>query len=247
MLASSVTAHDMYMRPRKIKNSNQVSLSMHVEKDEVVWFDSMTSGFRMDGPSGEAELVVPEEGDPKVEFTTDGTYVIGWESEPHFLQIDPEIFKKYISFEGYPGVAELRRSSNRENQPGREIYTRYIKTYIQIGSSFTEDYNRPFGYKIEIIPLQNPCTRKINSDFDVQVLYQGKPLPDHRIMATYDSYSTLPEEYSQVTKTDQNGIARFRITHKGLWLIRTNQMLPLENHAEADWQSFWANFTFEVK
>jgi hypothetical protein len=238
----------MYLWPRfDKKQSKQVRLAMYVEKDEVVWFESMTAGLRMEGPTGEVNLDVPEQGDPIAEFTQDGTYTIGWESEPIFIQIEPDIFKKYISLEGFSDVAELRKKSNQENKPEREFYTRYIKTYIQVGPTPTKDYSRPFGYKIEIIPQQNPCALKMNSDLDVIVLFDGKPLVNNKIMATYDSYSTLPEEYAQVTRTDQNGIAKFRITHKGQWLIRTTRILPLEKNPEAEWQSFWANFTFEIK
>ena len=241
-----LSAHDMYIRPR-IEDSHHVSLAMFVEKEKVVWFESMTAGLRMDGPSGEADLKVPEEGDPVVEFAQEGTYVIGWQSEPLFIQMEPDIFKKYVALEGYTDVTEAMKRNDQENKPGRELYTRFIKSFVQIGSTPTNEFNRPFGFKIEIIPLRNPCTLQPNEDLEVQLLYDGKPLPNRRIMATYVSYSTKPEDYAQVTRTDQDGVARFRITNKGFWLIRTNQMVVLENRSDADWQSFWANFTFEVK
>jgi uncharacterized GH25 family protein len=247
-LSSYSFAHDIYLRPHFNKDQpKQISLAMLLEKEEVVWFESMTAGLRMDGPAGEANLNVPEQGDPVVEFLQPGTYAIGWQSEPILIQIEPDIFKKYLALEGLSDIAELRKKSNQENKPGREFFTRYIKTFIQVGSTPTKDFDRPFGYKIEIIPLQNPCALHLNSDLDVAVLFDGKPLANNKIMATYDSYSTLPEDYAQVTRTDQNGIAKFRITHKGHWLIRTTKMLPLEKNPEADWQSFWANFTFEIK
>jgi Domain of unknown function (DUF4198) len=237
----------MYLRPHIERSDKQVSLAMVLQKEEVVWFESMTAGLRMDGPTGEVNLTVPEKGDPIVEFELPGTYVIGWESEPISISIEPNIFKKYLAFEEYPAVAQVRKERNQENQPGQEIYTRFIKTFLQVGASLTNDFNRPFGYKIEIIPTQNPCGLHIDSDLDVLLLYDGKPLPNRKIMATYESYSDIPEDYAQVTRTDDNGIAKFRITHKGLWLIRANQIKPLENRPEAEWQSFWANFTFEVK
>ncbi|MCI0604458.1 DUF4198 domain-containing protein [bacterium] len=246
-LTSSLFAHDMYLAPRFDKKiPNQVSLAMFVEKEEVVWFESMTDNLRMDGPTGEANLNVPETGDPIVEFPGKGTYTIGWQQEPTFIQIEPEIFKKYITVEGFPDVAVMRKKSGTENKPGREIYTRYVKTFIQVGSTPTDDFERPLGYKIEILPQQNPCGLSVDSDLDVIVLFDGKPLVNQRVKATYDSYSTLPEEYAQETRTDENGMAKFRITHKGRWLIRATKMLPLEKNPEAEWQSFWANFTFEV-
>lgn len=241
-------AHDMYIRPHvDKKNVNRVSLAMVLQREEIVWFESMTANLRMNGPSGEANLTVPDEGDPFVDFDKPGTYEIGWESQPTFILVEPDIFKKYIALEGYSEAINSRKASNTEDQPGKEIYTRYIKTFIQIGASFTDHYNEPFGYKIEIIPLQNPCKLATDSDLEVKLLIDGQPMPNHKIFATYDEYSEDPADYAQVTLTDDKGIARFRLTHKGLWLIRTNQMIPLQNNPEADWQSFWANCTFEVK
>jgi len=220
---------------------------MVLQREEVVWFESMTANLRMSGPSGEANLTVPDEGDPFVDFDLPGTYEIGWESNPTLILLEPDIFKKYIALEGYTDVINSRKASNQEEQPGKEMYSRYIKTFIQVGTPLTEHYSEPFGYKIEIIPLQNPCSLAVDSDLEVKVLYDGKPLPNHKIFATYESYSEDPVDYAQATLTDSNGIARFRITHNGLWLVRTNQMIPLENNPEADWQSFWANCTFEVE
>jgi len=250
MLSSttSVLAHNMYMWPHFTDRKNtEVALAMLVEKDEVVWFDSMTVNLRMDGPSGEADLTVPEEGDPRVRFDQEGTYVIGWESEGLFIEVEPKIFNKYLAVEDYSSTIEARKKSGDEEKPGREIYSRYIKTFIQVGNGLSDHFSHPLNYKIEIIPLTNPASLKLNSDLEVKVLFEGKPLQKRRIMATYDSYSDAPEDYAQVTETDENGIARFRITHKGLWLVRTNQMIRLEGNPEADWQSFWANFTFEMK
>ena len=79
------------------------------------------------------------------------------------------------------------------------------------------------------------------------MFFDGEPLRNHRIMATYNGYSDIPENYSQVTTTDSSGIAIFRIAHSGFWLIRTVEILPLKDNPEAEWQSFWANCTFEVR
>jgi hypothetical protein len=246
--ALPLLAHDMYMRPHADKkNPNRVSLAMVLLKDEIVWFESMTDNLRMNGPSGEANLTVPDEGDPFVDFDKPGTYEIGWQSTPTFILVEPDIFKKYINLEGYTDVIKARKTAGTEDQPGKEIYTRFIKTFIEVGSPLTNHFSEPFGYKIEIVPLQNPCSLTQDSDLEVKVLYDNQPLLNQKIFATYDSYSDDPVDYAQVTNTDDQGIARFRITHKGLWLIRTNKMIPLENNPEADWQSFWANCTFEVK
>lgn len=237
----------IWPKPAVMKQPGNSSLAMLVLKEEVVWFESMTAGLRLIGPQTDVNLTIPEQGDPIVELQEEGTYMIGWKSEPLFIKIDPPIFNKYIRIEGYPGVAEARKKAGKENAPGLENYSRFVKTFIQVGSQRTDHYSQMFGFKIEIVPLSNPYSLPVGSEFEVKLYLDGKPLPNHRIMASYDSYSDIPEDYQQVTLTDENGIARFQITHTGLWLIRSNEIEAVEGNPELDWQSFWANVTFEVQ
>jgi uncharacterized GH25 family protein len=245
----AIWAHDMYLfpKPAVLQQSGTSSLAMKLLTEEVVWFESMTRGLRLIGPQSDVVLTIPDKGDPVVEFNEPGTYVIGWQSEPLFIKVDPPVFNKYIRFEGYPGVAEARKKANQEKQPGLELYSRFVKSYIQVGPEPTEHFKTPFQYKIEIIPQMNPYSLRVGSDLDVQLLFDGKPLANHRIMGSYDTYSDIPEDYEQTVLTDENGIARFRITHVGFWIIRGNAMQAVSENPEVEWQSFWANITFEVK
>ena len=247
--AASVFAHDMYIlsRPLLLKKPNKASLIMFLQRVEIVWFASTTVGLRMVGPGGEVRMTVPEEGDPVAQFQQEGTYVVGWQSKPAFVKIDPPIFNKYIVLEGYDDVIKARREAGKEQEPGREIYSRFVKTFIQVGMLRTDHFQKTLEFKIEIVPLTNPYSLNEGSNLDVLLLFDREPLPNHKIMATYEGYSTLPEDYAEVTRTDENGIARFQMTHKGVWMVRTNQMLPLQGNPDADWESFWANCTFEVE
>ncbi|HEY4491002.1 MAG TPA: DUF4198 domain-containing protein, partial [Acidobacteriota bacterium] len=249
LYAGVVSAHDLYLWPQPVvlNKPEKASLALYLQKEKIVWFESMTVGLRLIGPSGEATLSLPQEGDPVVSFDLPGTYIVGWESEPLFVKIDPPIFQKYLSVEGFRNVLASRKQSGAEEKPGLEIYRRYLKSFIQIGETQSDHYKEKFGFKIEIVPLTNPYSLKVASDFAVQVFFDGEPLRNHRIMGTYNSYSDIPEDYAQVTATDSNGVAVFRITHPGFWLVRTVELLPLQDHADAEWQSFWANCTFEVK
>jgi hypothetical protein len=249
LYTSVVSAHDLYLWPKPmiLKNPDRASLRMYLLKEKIVWFESMTVGLRLIGPSGEATLSVPEEGDPSVAFDVPGTYVIGWESAPLFVKIDPPIFQKYLTVEDFRNILSLRKQSGSEEKPGLEIYRRYLKSFVQIGEMPTDEYKQKFGFKIEIVLLTNPYALKVGSDLQVQVFFDGEPLSNHRIMATYNTYSDIPEDYAQVTSTDSKGIAIFRITHSGFWLVRTVELLPLASDPDAEWQSFWANCTFEVR
>ena len=66
-------------------------------------------------------------------------------------------------------------------------------------------------------------------------------------MATYESYSSKPEDYAQTLESDKNGKAWFKITNPGIWIIRSNHMIAIKDDPKADWESFWSNITFQVK
>jgi uncharacterized GH25 family protein len=203
--------------------------------------------FKISGPNGESDVPNVEGLNPEMKLDKAGTYQIGWQSKENYISIDSKTFNTYITLENYRDAIEKRRSTGKENSEGHERYSRFIKTFVQVGSEKSEDYKKPIGFKIEIVPKQNPTALRVGDELDVQVLFEGQPLASSRVMATYDKYSTTPEEYDQTIDTDSGGNARIKITHSGLWLVRTNRMLPLSGDKKADWESFWSNITFEVR
>lgn len=214
---------------------------------EIPWRAEKTSQFRIAGPSTDRVLAGEEGRNPPVEVTAQGTYTIVWNSIPSYIEIDEKEFNEYASVEGYSNVIELRKQNGQENSPGREKYMRFMKTFVQVGQTRSDHYSNVMGQKIEIIPLSNPYSVKAGSRLSVKVAFDGAPAAGLRVMATYDSFSKDHDVYAQTTQTNAEGVATFSIDKPGLWLIRSNRMLPLEGDPKADWQSFWANCTFEIR
>ncbi len=48
------------------------------------------------------------------------------------------------------------------------------------------------------------------------------------------------------TRTDANGIARFRLHSAGKWFIKMIHMTPLTN-SDVNYESRWAALTFELR
>lgn len=215
--------------------------------DKLEWRSGKTSKFKLHGPSGEQELTTPPKKDPVLDLKMEGTYVIGWEATPSFVELKPDEFNTYLRLEGYKNVLEMRKKSNAENQSGKEKYSRSLKTIVQIGSKLTDDFSKPLRLKIEIVPLENPYATRVGSDLKLRLLFEGEPLAGKKIMATHDTYSKKPEDYAHVATTDSEGVTVFNINKPGIWMIRANHMLPLQNDPQADWHSFWANLTFEIR
>jgi len=40
---------------------------------------------------------------------------------------------------------------------------------------------------------------------------------------------------------------RFKLRHDGMWLIKAVLMVPAPPDAHAEWASFWASLTFEMR
>jgi uncharacterized GH25 family protein len=250
--AGYVEAHDLYLNPASffLNKPGTIQLEMRLEEtrfpgDPVSWRGPKTVQFKMIGPSGNHNLINTKESNPLITIDQNGTHQIGWQSNVTYISIEPALFDQYISLEGYKAAINARK--NKPTTRGRERYSRFLKTYVQAGSDKTEDFKKPMGFKIEIIPQNNPAFLKLGDELEVQLLYNGKPLPKNRMMATYETYSEKPEDYAQSVTTDKNGKAHFKITNPGIWIIRSNHMIAVKEDPKADWESFWANMSFQVK
>jgi hypothetical protein len=252
-LACPLFAHDLYLRgnPLILSSPGDSTISMVLAEafpgEPIPWRADKTSLFKVIGPTGGRLLsAAGKAADPVVNFSTEGTYVLAWTSTPSYIKIESSEFNPYLEEEGYRKAIELRKQLHQESMPGKEKYTRYLKAFVQVGVKQSDQYKEVFGFPIELIPLSNPYSLHSGSSMKVRLLFQGKPLANHRIMATYDSFSKEHDVYAQTATTGSNGEAEIQVNKPGLWMIRSNEMLPLEGDTEADWQSFWANFTFHV-
>lgn len=252
IIASQLVAHDLYLqaKPFVLPQPGQAKIVMFLAEafpgKQERWRSEKTAGFKVVGPQGESSIEQKEKSDPEIRLSEEGTYVIGWSSTPSYISIEAESFNEYIEAEGYDNVVEMRKASGQDTQ-GREKYTRYLKAFLQAGRKSTSNFSSPLGTKIEIIPSDNPYEIKQGSELRFRVLFDGKPLADKSVMATFDSYSTQHDVYAQTVRTDSEGLAIIKITKTGIWMIRTNVMLPLKNDPQADWESFWANISFMVR
>lgn len=250
--AGYIDAHDLYLNPSTffLNKPGAVQLEMRLEEsgfpgEAVPWKGPKTVQFKIVGPAGNHNLINTKETNPTISVEESGTHQIGWQSNVTYISIEPAIFDQYIQLEGYQNAIAARK--DKRPTRGRERYSRFLKTYVQVGSDKTEDFKKPIGFTIEIVPYNNPAFLKVGDQLEVQLLYNGKPLRGNRIMATYENYSSKPEDYAQTVETDKNGKAWFKITNPGIWIIRSNHMIAIKDDPKANWESFWSNMTFQVK
>jgi len=100
-------------------------------------------------------------------------------------------------------------------------YEKFCKTLINVGKS-DDGYKKVIGHKLEIVPVSDPSEAAINKDLIFKIIYDGKPL-SAGVYATYDGFSSNPNTYAYFTEANEEGMAKVKITHPGVWMVRVEQ------------------------
>jgi len=153
-----------------------------------------------------------------------------------------ESFTKYLKEEGLTPIVDARARSGETDKAARERYTMYAKTIMLAGTP-NEAYQRPVGLPIEIVPEKDPYAMKSGESLPVRVLFKGSPASGLELMAT--AAGAAPSKAQSIGRTDAEGRIALPVT-SGLWRLHTIQM-ERSSSPDADWESFWATLTFEVR
>ena len=135
------------------------------------------------------------------------------------------------------------------------------KTVILAGGS---DGNLGFaaGQPLEVIPLTNLNNLKNGDNLDIKVLFQGKPLPNATVRATYAGFDApdiaphgaahqggkkVEKHYPVETTTDDQGRATVTVTKAGYWLILLSHKPPYPDKETCDEYMYNQAFAFQVR
>ena len=98
-----------------------------------------------------------------------------------------------------------------------ERYARFLKCLVLVGEVAEGDlHKRVIGQKIEILLLQNPYLLNPGDDLEVQVLFDGEPLPNKLVAAFHRGASGEVSKFK--ARTSEKGTARFRLNREKLRL-----------------------------
>jgi uncharacterized GH25 family protein len=190
------------------------------------------SGLAEEGTRMVATITVPSSG-----------HVVATVVNPAAIEsMEAESFTKYLQEEGLGNIVDARAKSGETDKPARERYTMYAKTIMLAGAP-TDAYQRPVGLPIEIIPRQDPYALKDGESLPVQVLFKGAPARDLEVMAL--STAVPPIKARSIGRTDADGRIIVPIA-TGQWLLHTI-LMERSSQSDADWESYWAALTFEIR
>src|SRR5262249_3155538 len=177
----------------------------------------------------------------RLSFAREGTHLVLLERAAQLITLDAAKFNRYLEEEGLQEALADRKRTGEDRQPGRERYSRYLKSLLQVGKPLDE-VTRPVGHKLEIVPLENPYSLRPGDTLTVRVLFEDKPLANARLAAHHRDGDRTQ---TQSLTTTKDGEATIKLPDAGPWLVRLVHMRRCSAE-DADWESFWSALTFAV-
>ena len=190
-----------------------------------------------------------------------GTYVIGLSTRARTIQMDAEAFNDYLKHDGVLDLLEKREADGTLNTGAVELYSKHVKTIVQVGEALSDDWMTALNYPIEFIPLENPYDIHVGHKLPVQLFANQEPLASQLVYLGYKAPSTThthdgsththdsdeSHEHNdlQQFRTNKNGVIDLPIDREGVWYLRTIHLVELAD-SEHTHESNWATLTFAV-
>lgn len=252
--SATAFAHEYWFEPETFfpKQGEKIAVHLYVgdglvkDREERPFKVEKTPLFKLFSVDKTSDLksMMTEDAMPIYTFSADeaGNYLLAMERNWSYIKLEAKKFEDYLREDGIEFIIAERAKLGETNKEGSERYSRYLKSLLQVGDRQNDVYKKSLGMKLEIMPLENPYSKKVGDKVKFQILFDGKPLADRTVFADNRNSTT------QKMKTDKNGKVTVKLDHSGLWLVRlVNMRRCPANCGEAVWESFWGAITFGVK
>ena len=184
-----------------------------------------------------------------------GSALVVMDRSPRPITMEAARFNAYLTDEGAEAATAARKEQGQADQPGREVYSRYLKSLIQERdpAAVTPNtlYKRRVGQRLEILLENDPRRLKPDGSLTVKVLFEDRPLAGTKVFACRRAAEGQPP-FVLTAVTDPKGLAAFKLDQPGLWLVRLVHVRPAappEHRTEnaPQWESSWAAYTFGAR
>jgi uncharacterized GH25 family protein len=254
IFSANAFAHEYWFEPDNffLAKNEKTAVRLYVgdgltkDREERVYQPKMTPMFQLFSTVKTWDLTkqIAEGATPIYNFSAEksGNYLLAMERNWSYIKLEPQKFEDYLVEDGMEYISEERKKLGESQKEGRERYSRFIKSLIQVGGKNDATFKKKLGLRLEITPLENPYTKKVGDNLKFKIEFDGKPLIGRTVFADNRNSET------QKTITDKKGEFTMKIDKNGLWLARLVVMQRCKSDCgEADWESFWAAFSFGVK
>ena len=177
----------------------------------------------------------------------DGLHVVAYQSMPQTLKYESwEKFQRFVSHKDFGDVRTRHDARGLPPEEFKEVYIRYSKTLIGVGSGAGADQR--MGLETELVALTNPYTDDLSGGMRVQLFYGSEVRADEQI----EVFAKSPGNEVAVTlvRTDANGIATIPVQSGVAYqldaVVLREPSAALAEQTGAVWETLWANLTFRA-
>lgn len=160
----------------------------------------------------------------------------------------PAVFTFVEDKEGNRLMKRGRKSATTEGKIDYALRSQQFAKALIVTGKAKGPSVKPVGLDLEIVPLAEPADWRAGGDLRFQVLFQGKPLSQEQVLATYVGFRP-DNAWCFATTTDQVGVATVRISQAGTWVLRVQVRKPTtgSTREEYDYESYTATLALEVQ
>ena len=180
LLAIVAQCHEFWLQPKKFKYvvGEEMNLSFMVGDnfDGDPWDLKKHKIEKLEvhhlGKSSDIKTLVNPDQKEKLKYklVEAGTHLIALQSNAAFMESDAQAFHDYLKEDGLENIIDIRQKAGTENAPAKEFYTRFAKLLVQVGNRTDDTFKKRLGYRVEIIPQQNPYALKTGDYLQCLVL-----------------------------------------------------------------------------
>lgn len=191
-----------------------------------------------DDPAAEVPLISPGLAIVVFQRAPD---IADYKSLDHFLEV--------LDDEGLDDVAARYRTTPNAPQKLQEVYSRYAKALLAVGSVAGDD--KAVGLALEIVVETNPYARQAGTPVIARVLQDGKPVVGVQLKVFNRSRGSDAAVEPRRLRTDADGRVRIDGLVAGEVLLNVAVMKPAAPLAadiglQTRWDSQWATVTFKT-
>jgi hypothetical protein len=253
-LTAGLFGHDLYLRPRtfRLAPGQAGVVEFHngeaFPNSQVPPVLARLRGMKVLSLKGEQPLIgvriVGKAALGSFKAPESPAFLVVGETTPNYIELPAPKFEEYLAHESLASISEWRKAHGEAGKPGREMYSKYVKAILHTGA-VDAFVTKPVGQTIEFVPMVDPASLKPGDKLTVRILFRGSPAADLHVEASSATGGAVKER--QLSRTDREGKIDIPLDVPGLWKLHAIRMERGQNTAHADWESFWASLTFEVK
>ncbi|MEO8381811.1 MAG: DUF4198 domain-containing protein [Acidobacteriota bacterium] len=243
-------AHDFWIEPSTFRPAvgTSVGVSLRVgqqlQGDPLPRIPRLIDRFVLRGRGAETPVAGQPGADPAgtARIAEGGLHWLGYQTHAYPVTLEAKKFEDYLKEEGLESIIARRKALGQSAAPGREQFHRCAKALLWTDGGDTVS-SKPLGFTLELVPRKNPYTLRAGASLPLTLLWRGKPVADGLVVAMNRD---APQSAVRA-RTNAKGEVSLPLARTGLWLVKAVTMGPAPAGADADWESWWASLTFELR